>query len=418
MVLNVGRDLYLKGRIGWRGLNKDEYLEESDYRIINATALMDRYVDWNNCGFISKERYDESPEIMLEENDILISKDGTLGKIGYVKNIPAPTTVAAGIFVLRNTIPDQLNFDFLYHLLKSPIFKDFIFRNKAMGSTISHLYQEDLSEFEFDLPDIEDQNKIVAVLNAIDCKIDANLQEIYYLEKLQSLVFDRWFLQYEFPVMGGTYKAKGGALRYDEHLKHNIPVEWQVVKMSDIVDVRDGTHDSPKQCEEGYPLVTSKHLTEWGIDRDSAYCISEKDYNAINQRSKVDTGDILFSMIGTIGTVYKVDEQEIDFAIKNVALYKTSKNYDIRDYFYMWLRSPYMKRFIEEMLSGSIQKFIGLGDLRDMYIIKPNDVTDNYCESLKESFIKINVLKEENVKLNKFLKMISPLLLTGNVVAE
>lgn len=94
MVLNVGRDLYLKGRIGWRGLNKDEYLEESDYRIINATALMDRYVDWNNCGFISKERYDESPEIMLEENDILISKDGTLGKIGYVKNIPAPTTVA------------------------------------------------------------------------------------------------------------------------------------------------------------------------------------------------------------------------------------------------------------------------------------------------------------------------------------
>ena len=70
--LNLGRDLYLKGRIGWRGLSKDEYLSVSDYRIINATALMDGFVDWDNCGYISKERYDESPEIMLQEGDLLI----------------------------------------------------------------------------------------------------------------------------------------------------------------------------------------------------------------------------------------------------------------------------------------------------------------------------------------------------------
>ena len=110
--LNVGRDLYLKGRIGWRGLSKDEYLAESEFRIINATALMDGYVDWENCGFISEERYEESPEIMLQEGDILISKDGTLGKIGYVKNLPFKCTVASGIFVLRNTIPELLNFDY------------------------------------------------------------------------------------------------------------------------------------------------------------------------------------------------------------------------------------------------------------------------------------------------------------------
>ena len=84
--LNLGNDLYLKGRIGWRGLSKDEYLDYSNYKIINATSLMDGYVDWSKCGYISKERYEESEEIMLQENDILISKDGTLGKIGYVKN--------------------------------------------------------------------------------------------------------------------------------------------------------------------------------------------------------------------------------------------------------------------------------------------------------------------------------------------
>ena len=88
--LNLGQDLYLKGRIGWRGLSKSDYLKNSNYKIINATSLMDGYVDWDNCGYISEERYNESEEIKLQEKDILISKDGTLGKIGYVKNLKTP----------------------------------------------------------------------------------------------------------------------------------------------------------------------------------------------------------------------------------------------------------------------------------------------------------------------------------------
>ncbi|HAV89800.1 MAG TPA: restriction endonuclease subunit S, partial [Eubacterium sp.] len=171
---NLGTDLYIHGRIGWRGLSKDEYLEKSDYRIINATALMDGYVDWNNCGFISKERYEESSEIQLEEGDILISKDGSLGKIGYVKNMVGKCTVASGIFVLRNTIPDKLDFDYLYHILKSHIFKDFIRRNKAQGSTISHLYQRDLENFEIELPNIIEQRKVARILNCLDKKIEIN----------------------------------------------------------------------------------------------------------------------------------------------------------------------------------------------------------------------------------------------------
>lgn len=171
---NLGNDLYIHGRIGWRGLSKDEYLEKSDYRIINATALMDGYVDWNNCGFITKERYDESNEIQLEEGDILISKDGTLGKVGYVKNMVGKCTVASGIFVLRNTIPDRLDFDYLYHILKSHVFKDFIRRNKAQGSTIPHLYQRDLENFELELPSIETQRKVAKILNTLDGKIEIN----------------------------------------------------------------------------------------------------------------------------------------------------------------------------------------------------------------------------------------------------
>lgn len=190
---NLGNDLYIHGRIGWRGLSKDEYLEKSDYRIINATALMDGYVDWNNCGFITKERYDESNEIQLEEGDILISKDGTLGKVGYVKNMVGKCTVASGIFVLRNTIPDRLDFDYLYHILKSHVFKDFIRRNKAQGSTIPHLYQRDLENFELELPSIETQRKVAKILNTLDGKIEINNRINDNLQKQLELSFDYYF---------------------------------------------------------------------------------------------------------------------------------------------------------------------------------------------------------------------------------
>lgn len=197
--LNLGNDLYLKGRIGWRGLSKDEYLDYSNYKIINATSLMDGYVDWSKCGYISKERYEESEEIMLQENDILISKDGTLGKIGYVKNLEKYCTVSSGIFVLRNTKPELLDFNYLYHILKSNVFKDFIRRNKAQGSTISHLYQRDLSNFELELPPLETQKYIANILDSIDSQIARNHNMVHKLQYFKPLL--------NFSMVGGIQYA-------------------------------------------------------------------------------------------------------------------------------------------------------------------------------------------------------------------
>ena len=223
--INLGKDVYIKGRIGWRGLNKSEYLEKSEYRIINATALMDGFVDWNNCGYISKERFDESSEIMLQEGDILISKDGTLGKIGYVKNLNFPCTVASGIFVLRNIHTDYIDFDYLYHLLKSSIFKDFIRRNKADGSTINHLYQRDLENFEIDLPDINIQRKISKILNYLDEKIDNNKKINNKIDSFLGTIYSYWFLQYNFPDDSNhPYYQNNGKLSSTEEGKKYLKI--------------------------------------------------------------------------------------------------------------------------------------------------------------------------------------------------
>ena len=156
--VSLGDYLYIKGRIGWKGLKKSEYLSDSDYRIINGESLTMSGIDWNKAGYISKERYDESPEIMLEVGDILLSKDGTIGKIGYVDELERPTTVASGIFVIRNLRKDVLSTHFVYYLLKSRLFKAFI-ASRTEGSVIPHLYQKDFVEFLFPLPSVDVMKK-------------------------------------------------------------------------------------------------------------------------------------------------------------------------------------------------------------------------------------------------------------------
>jgi type I restriction enzyme S subunit len=419
MKINVGNDLYLKGRIGWKGLSKDEYLNTSDYRIINGYSLKEGFIDWDIAGYISKERYKESPEIQLEIGDILISKDGTIGKVGIVRELLSLSTVASGIFVLRNTIPHKLCTEYLFQYLNSNNFKNFINRVKADGSTIQHLYQRDLVRLEIEVPDLQIQEKIAKVLSDIDSKIELNNKINAELESMAKLIYDYWFVQFDFPDENGKpYKSTGGKMIYNEELKREIPVGFEVMEIQGVVTVKDGTHDSPKTVENGFKLVTSKHLRREGLDFDNANCISEEDFININKRSKVHTGDILFSMIGNIGTVYKVEEEHIDFAIKNVALYKTSELTSYRNYIYQYLKGNDMNRYMGNVIAGSIQKFIGLGSLRKMPLLLNETLINNYDLKTKPIFLAIENKRVENLELNKLRDWLLPMLMNGQVTIK
>jgi type I restriction enzyme S subunit len=146
--------------------------------------------------------------------------------------------------------------------------------------------------------------------------------------------------------------------------------DWETKKLSDVYDVRDGTHDSPKYIKSGYPLVTSKNLKSSGLDLSNTNLISETDYININKRSKVDVSDVLFAMIGTIGNPTIVLE-EPKFAIKNVALFKVPYDQDSRFLKY-YLESDYVVRKMADESKGTTQKFVGLGYLRNFPIKLPS----------------------------------------------
>lgn len=142
----------------------------------------------------------------------------------------------------------------------------------------------------------------------------------------------------------------------------------KIIKLNDICDVRDGTHDSPQYVAEGYPLVTSKNIIDGQIDITNVSYISEEDYETINKRSNVDDGDILMPMIGTIGRPVIVNK-EFEFAIKNVALIKFYKDSKVMPTYIRYiLDSNLFKRYVDKENRGGTQKFISLGNIRNFPI--------------------------------------------------
>lgn len=173
----------------------------------------------------------------------------------------------------------------------------------------------------------------------------------------------------------------------------------QTVLLGDICDVRDGTHDSPKPKDSGYPLVTSKHIKDYKIDFSTANLISDDDFKAVNKRSKVDKNDILISMIGTVGELAFID-YEPGFAIKNIGLIKTGDEL-LGRYLFYYLQSTKAKQYLEASLAGSTQKFIGLGLLRKFPIILPNSETQKKVIDILGT---IDEKIELGRKMNKTLK--------------
>ncbi|GAB3584205.1 restriction endonuclease subunit S [Hymenobacter daeguensis] len=163
-----------------------------------------------------------------------------------------------------------------------------------------------------------------------------------------------------------TKKTALPKLRFPEFVE---APEWEVKELGNMSDVRDGTHDSPKFYSAGKPLVTSKNLLSSGdLDLKNTDLISVSDYEQINKRSRVDVGDILFGMIGTIGNPVKVKTD--GFAIKNVALIKQQEEL-LNDYLVQFLNSKYFSSELNRLNTGNTQKFIALGILRKIEIFCP-----------------------------------------------
>ena len=183
------------------------------------------------------------------------------------------------------------------------------------------------------------------------------------------------------------------ALVPKEEQPYKIPSNWCWLYSNFVVDVRDGTHDTPKYISEGYPLITSKNLKNNNIDFDKVNYISKEDYEKINLRSKVDIGDVLFSMIGTIGNPVLIKGQT-NYAIKNVALFKDINLINMT-FFRFYLETKFIIDKMKKEAKGSTQKFVSLKYLRNFPICYPSlEEQQRIVNRIESLFAKLDRAKE------------------------
>ncbi|WP_186758200.1 restriction endonuclease subunit S [Echinicola salinicaeni] len=160
----------VKARVGWKGLKSDEFLIKGYSYLVTGSDFKRDTVVWKDCYQIDQERYEEDPYIQLQEEDLLITKDGTIGKLAIVKNLDKPACLNSGIFVVRPT-EDDFTTKYLFWLLKSKAFTQFN-DYTSYGSTIQHLYQNVFVEFWFPFPTLEVQTQIANYLETKTAEID------------------------------------------------------------------------------------------------------------------------------------------------------------------------------------------------------------------------------------------------------
>ena len=171
-VKRLGSTATLKARIGWQGLTTAEYLDSGDFYLVTGTEFKNGYIDWNSCHHVDESRYMQDKYIQLKRHDVLVTKDGTIGKVALITELPKPATLNSGVFVIR-PLENAFHPEFFYYLLCSKAFKEFLGQLSA-GSTINHLYQKDFVSFTYKTPpSIEEQEAIATVLSDMDAELAA-----------------------------------------------------------------------------------------------------------------------------------------------------------------------------------------------------------------------------------------------------
>jgi len=262
---------------------------------------------------------------------------------------------------------------YLYRFLKN---KTEYLNSLGRGATFKEISKPIVAQIEIPLPPLEVQRQIADVLDRASALIEKRKAQI---DKLDLLVKSQFIEMFGDPVTN--------------------PKGWDVVALKTVCDVRDGTHDSPKYISEGFPLLTSKNFTKGYADFEDANYITEKDFQAINQRSKVDYGDIVMPMIGTIGSPVIVDTDR-PFAIKNVALIKFNNSRIINVYLQALLSSYFLEYAIRQNNRGGTQKFIALGDIRRLSIpLPPISMQEDFIVFVHQVETQKSLLQQSLTKL-------------------
>lgn len=347
-----------------------------------------------------------TPKSKPKKGDLLLTKDGTLGRLALVDDQLICINQSVAILRPNHKIVAQ----FFKLLLESPLYQERMF-DDAGGSTIKHIYITIVNKMPLGLPaNHEEQTLIATALSDVDNLI-SELEKLINKKQAIKTATMQQLLTGKTRLPQFSLRADGTKKGYKQSGLGEIPEDWEVYLLSLICDVRDGTHDSPKYKDNGIPLVTSKNIVDDILDLSNVSLISPEDAFKIDKRSKVDKGDIIMSMIGTVGSAVLLLEDP-EFCIKNVALFKPKKV--LGEFLVQLIRSKNFQDYLEGSMDGGIQKFVSLGTLRNMEISLPSEQEQIAIATiLSDMDSEIQALEQRLVKTRQIKQGMMQELLTG-----
>lgn len=399
-VKNIVANSTMKARIGWQGLTVAEYLDKGDYLLITGTDFDKGKIKWETCHYVQKIRYSQDKNIQIKLEDILITKDGTIGKVAYINKLPLPATLNSGVFVIRPKDNSYLSI-YLFYIFNSLYFYNFL--NKLVaGSTIIHLYQKDFISFNFPLPPtLSEQKAIATALNDTD----------ELISKLEKLISKKRAIKQG--TMQELLKPKKG---------------WEVKKIGELTKVFTkqtgfdySAYIKPSlvniKTDETIPFIQNKDFNGKKINFNTDYYIPKTvAFNfpkiLLNEKS------LLISISGSVGNVGIFESKELAFIGGAVAILKF-KRPSLIDWTWIYLKSEIGQEKLFGNTKSSSHVNLILDDIRKIEIEFPKEEEQNrISQILSDIDTEIESLEKKLEKLQYIMQGMMQNLLTGKIRLE
>ena len=388
------------GRIGFRGYTTEDLVSSPANGAISLSPsnIVDGVMDLSKCTYINWEKYEESPEIKIASNDIVIVKTGnSYGRTAIIRNVEHPMTLNPQFVVLKNI---QINPVYLSYFLKTDEFQKQVY-GIVGGSAIPTLSQENLARLIVRVPNENIQNTIADILDSLEGKIEVNKRINDNLEAMAKQLYDYWFVQFDFPnEEGKPYKSSGGAMVWNEKLKREIPQEWSDCKLKDFINLFDSRRVPLSSKDRGerqgvYPYYGATGIMDYVNDYifDGDYILLAEDGSTSDAKG--------FPIVQYIwGKNWVNNHAHIIFP----------KNERYMMFTYQMLRSIPAK----QIETGSIQKKISQENLCGYKMVLPNsDLLEKYENVVSPLWEKRKRCIEEINALTKQRDELLPLLMNG-----
>ena len=286
----------LSGRIGWQGLTSEEYTDEGAY-LITGVDFENGVINWDSCVHVPIKRWKEAVGVQIKENDLLITKDGTVGKVALAKNMPYETSLNSGVLLIR---PDK-EFDnkFLFYVLRSDVFWTWFNLDNSGNSTITHLYQHNFNNFSFAHPNLKEQIRIVSLL---DDKV-SNIESIINEYKQQNIILKKYKRSLIKECVTCGIRKNYKIIKTGNKYIPEIPEEWKLMRLKYLADIKTGNtpsmdHEEYYSVDDGIDWIKADNLFYEQPISDSEQKLTKKGikYGRIAKKHS-----IIVCCIGSIG---------------------------------------------------------------------------------------------------------------------